>query len=545
MAGFVIQGNFAGAAPPPGSAAPGAPRAAPPAPPPVRFGPGAAPAGPIQQRPFGAAVPPPPRGPFGLATAAPAIQRSASGVALAVDPGVLRIDGPGQPLPEGLRRHMEAALGADFSAVRIHVGPRAASIGAVAFTAGNNLHFAPGRYQPDSVAGRQLIGHELAHVVQQRQGRVTNPFGAGAAVIRNPQLEAEADRQGRFAATMPAPQRGGVTAVALPGRPIQPMRAGTVQRMQHPFPQVNLPPMNFLTTATQQNLNKGKSDDGRLSNFDISQSMFQTYTTSTRSVIAFLKINGKYATVGQNNKAKYKKKFEGTGHVNQKGKKINFHAEDWCLQAFRDEVNQSGLSLKDYLAANYPAGDDITSTSEHVFSMRINYSSCQGCTNTIINFRSWLDRELGKTESLFRVKFLRPYDLGVTAKKRASPKAQNFISSIGMLYGNNIAVRIQPRQSALKMNSTIEKEDTIGERHKGLKFVLNSIELAHLVKTWAQLGVNRRGRVKPGTTKPVGIVKPSSKGSTGFHFCNAPTGSGTRCRRHVAKAGAKCHSHRT
>jgi ribosomal protein S18 acetylase RimI-like enzyme len=45
-----------------------------------------------------------------------------------------------------------------------------------------------------------LLGHELAHVVQQRAGRVRNPLGSGLAVVQDHALEAEADRLGRHAA---------------------------------------------------------------------------------------------------------------------------------------------------------------------------------------------------------------------------------------------------------------------------------------------------------------------------------------------------------
>jgi hypothetical protein len=95
---------------------------------------------------------------------------------------------------------MEAALGADFSAVRVHVGPQAERIGAIAFTMGNDVYFAPGRFQPDTVQGKLLLGHELAHVVQQRQGRVRNPLGGGVAIVQDRALEAEADRIGQRAA---------------------------------------------------------------------------------------------------------------------------------------------------------------------------------------------------------------------------------------------------------------------------------------------------------------------------------------------------------
>ena len=121
-----------------------------------------------------------------------------------VDPGKLGLaSGGGKPLSDAVRGKMEAALGADFSDVRVHVGPQAERIGAVAFTMGSEIYFAPGRYQPDTLQGQQLLGHELAHVVQQRQGRVRNPMGTGVAVVQDQILEAEADRMGLRASAQP------------------------------------------------------------------------------------------------------------------------------------------------------------------------------------------------------------------------------------------------------------------------------------------------------------------------------------------------------
>jgi len=112
----------------------------------------------------------------------------------------------GWPLPRDIQRKMETALSANFSDVRIHVGPEAASIGAIAFTWGSDIHFSPGQYNPHTPHGQFLLGHELTHVVQQRAGRVSNPFGSGVAVVQDHALEAEADRLGKMAASSPAPR---------------------------------------------------------------------------------------------------------------------------------------------------------------------------------------------------------------------------------------------------------------------------------------------------------------------------------------------------
>src|SRR4051812_17998512 len=116
MRGRVIQGFFIGGAPLP------APREATPA---TRIAPGRPP---LAHQGTGAIAQP----------------HGGSG-SFEVDPlqvGLARTGG--QPLPQAVLARMEAAFGADFSAVRVHVGPQASRIGAVAFTTGNDLYFAPG-----------------------------------------------------------------------------------------------------------------------------------------------------------------------------------------------------------------------------------------------------------------------------------------------------------------------------------------------------------------------------------------------------------------
>jgi ribosomal protein S18 acetylase RimI-like enzyme len=167
--------------------------------------------------------------PAAFAQRAQPVQRHGGNGNFEVDPVQLGLArGGGKPLPQSVLAKMEAAFGADFSAVRVHVGPQASRIGAIAFTTGNDLYFAPGRYQPDSAQGQQLIGHELAHVIQQRQGRVRMP-GSGVAVVQDHALEAEADRLGMRAAMHRAP----VQAKQAPGAP-SPQQGTRLQRFAEP-----------------------------------------------------------------------------------------------------------------------------------------------------------------------------------------------------------------------------------------------------------------------------------------------------------------------
>lgn len=84
---------------------------------------------------------------------------------------------PGQPLPDEVQAQMSESFGHDFSHVRVHTGTQAAEassrLQAKAFTAGNDIVFAEGQYQPQSQEGRKLLAHELTHVVQQQAANGT------------------------------------------------------------------------------------------------------------------------------------------------------------------------------------------------------------------------------------------------------------------------------------------------------------------------------------------------------------------------------------
>jgi hypothetical protein len=111
---------------------------------------------------------------------------------------------PAQPLPEALRQSMEKRLGADFSQVRVHESEIPPQLGARAYVQENDIHIAPGSYNPASARGRHLIGHELAHVLQQRGGRAQRPSQT-APFNDAPHLEAEAERTGRQAEAVRVP----------------------------------------------------------------------------------------------------------------------------------------------------------------------------------------------------------------------------------------------------------------------------------------------------------------------------------------------------
>ncbi|HEX4383102.1 MAG TPA: DUF4157 domain-containing protein, partial [Myxococcales bacterium] len=79
--------------------------------------------------------------------------------------------GSGRALDGGTRSFFESRYGHSFANVRVHADSRADAMArataAKAFTVGNDIVFAAGQFTPQTAAGKRLLAHELAHVVQQ------------------------------------------------------------------------------------------------------------------------------------------------------------------------------------------------------------------------------------------------------------------------------------------------------------------------------------------------------------------------------------------
>ncbi len=106
--------------------------------------------------------------------------------------------GGGQPLDTGARAQLEPAFGASFGGVRVHADGQAdtlnRALSARAFTTGQDIFFKHGEYNPGSSGGRELLAHELTHVVQQNGSQVQTKLTLGAPGDR---YEQEADSVAR------------------------------------------------------------------------------------------------------------------------------------------------------------------------------------------------------------------------------------------------------------------------------------------------------------------------------------------------------------
>jgi hypothetical protein len=79
-------------------------------------------------------------------------------------------------------------------------------VDAVAFTSGSNIVFSPGTFNPSTRSGEHLLAHELAHVIQQRNGPVDGTMMEGGLKVSDPgdRFERAADHAATSVQTFPA-----------------------------------------------------------------------------------------------------------------------------------------------------------------------------------------------------------------------------------------------------------------------------------------------------------------------------------------------------
>jgi hypothetical protein len=124
---------------------------------------------------------------------------------------------PGAPLDAGTRAAMEPHFRHDFGKVRVHADSAAAEsareVRAAAYTVGRDVVFGSGQYEPESARGRQLIAHELTHVVQQSGAAPQASLTMGPA-------DGPAEREADLAAERsPAAPQHGASAHSLQRAP--------------------------------------------------------------------------------------------------------------------------------------------------------------------------------------------------------------------------------------------------------------------------------------------------------------------------------------
>jgi hypothetical protein len=144
--------------------------------------------------------------------------------------------GMGAPLDPRIRAEMEARFGQGFGSVRVHddaaAHDSAERLQAAAYTVGNHVVFNARQYAPDTSAGRRLLAHELAHVVQQRRGGAPPELSPAAGHERGADQAARAVEAGGAAVSV-----SGATGVGVARQLADEFPKGDAARLLQPGPQ--------------------------------------------------------------------------------------------------------------------------------------------------------------------------------------------------------------------------------------------------------------------------------------------------------------------
>lgn len=270
----------------------------------------------------------------------------------------------------------------------------------------------------------------------------------------------------------------------------------------------------FTSYTTQDDLPGQSQLQGRAHFFSPKDTMdantIKSYLSpKNQSVVATIKINGKFHNIGKNGKASPNLKFYSIGVYKDnenKFKKENFHTEDWLINSLINEVIRSKQSLSEYINDKFKKQNN--QINKHVISIKLSASPCNGCVKTLTNFKKLLDAALGKNQYILRIKILRPYKLRNTIKDSESDEAKTFVERINTLKTADIKVKWQSKSSVEKMAiEYLAKIDQNNGKNGPIKPSINdellesilSIQQRNFInndiindKRWWELGANRK-----------------------------------------------------
>ncbi|MDZ8239998.1 MAG: DUF2431 domain-containing protein [Nostoc sp. ChiQUE01a] len=132
---------------------------------------------------------------FLVGSTTPLVQRQGGGVVSTsnLETSIQQARQNGQPLSKDIRQPMEEAFGADFNGVKIHTDSRSdelnQTIQARAFTTGQDIFFRQGEYNPGSYQGKELLAHELTHVVQQNGNAIGRQTDSSVTAAVTPDID--------------------------------------------------------------------------------------------------------------------------------------------------------------------------------------------------------------------------------------------------------------------------------------------------------------------------------------------------------------------
>ena len=190
------------------------------------------------------------------------------------DAGAATAPVSGTSMPSQLKTGIESLSGMDLSDVRVHRNSgKPAQLNALAYAQGNEIHLGPGQ--------EQHLPHEAWHVVQQRQGRVSETVQlAGVGINDEVRLEREADLMGARAALQGTAMGAGKGRHLTSNTPAREHRAGTASHARH---------APSFGTAVQAKLKLNGVDYGQTDGGEDGMLVMQAAGRAWDLMLAFLK----------------------------------------------------------------------------------------------------------------------------------------------------------------------------------------------------------------------------------------------------------------
>ena len=130
-----------------------------------------------------------------------------------LQPDLVPGSGRSVQMPDALRARLEQHFGYSVRSLKLRESSDVDSLGAKAYAKGDEIHFAPGEFRPNTRQGAKMIAHEVAHIKQQAEGGV----GIGGVEL-DPTLEHSADLAGDAVTSANSMADAGMTG-GLPAMP--------------------------------------------------------------------------------------------------------------------------------------------------------------------------------------------------------------------------------------------------------------------------------------------------------------------------------------
>ena len=350
---------------------------------------------------------------------------------------MLHLSGAGapQPMSPALREKFEPGFSADFSNIRISRGHIPEELGVRAVAQGTDILL-------DQSAGMDVLGHELAHVVQQAQGRVEGGF----PVVENAALEHEADVMGARAASGLSAQMGSENGFGGEAMSIAPMSAASA-------------PAQCKSRAekkAEKEAEKNASHARAVTKAREQRDVFLKDKYYRGHLLHDAQARGNHADITDTNRRRFVER--NMGHLSAGSEGELQQKQDEMYQAF---YNNDRKKMGSYVRKEFDRlGGKMKKKGEleRLFTMAENAASDEEFIDAFAKLEP-LQLDVMPTSDMMKPDNLSPADMGLAQKDvdQFRKQAANYASRIGPMRARAKALRANPDGTDYKALGTAEE----------------------------------------------------------------------------------------